>query len=79
MHCLSPSVKKTQGQDKSEDNMIQLHRVHLPCFCLPIDPDHLDEIAREKLKFSTAIENSIVFLLSDRHIFMAINICLCKN
>jgi hypothetical protein len=33
MYCLSPSIKKTQGQDKNEDNMIQLHRVHLPCFC----------------------------------------------
>jgi hypothetical protein len=46
---------------------------------LPIDLDHLDEIAREKSKSWADIENSNFFLLGGQHIVMAINVCLCKN
>jgi hypothetical protein len=46
---------------------------------LLIDLDHLDEIAREKLKSWADIENSIFFPLGGQHIAMAINVCLCKN
>jgi hypothetical protein len=49
-----------------------------PIFVLPIDPNNLDKIAKEKPRSWVDIANSIFFLLGGQHIVMAIRYAYVK-
>jgi hypothetical protein len=50
-----------------------------PIFVLPVDPNNLNKIAREKPKLWVDIKNSISFLLGGQHIIMVIKVGLCRS
>jgi len=59
---------------KIKINIVRYNSIVYVCriFVLPIDPDNLDKIAKEKPRSWVDIANSIFFLLGDQHIVMAI-------
>jgi hypothetical protein len=69
-------LERYKDKDESEDNSIEY--VH-PIFVLPIDPDNLDEIAREKPRSWENIENSNFFLLGGKHIIMVVKVCFYRT
>jgi hypothetical protein len=75
-HCLLEKHK-----DKIKMKIVQYNSKEYIClvFVFPIDPDHLNEIAREKSKSWAYIENSNFFLLRSQHIVMVIKCMLMQK